>query len=292
MTETDVPPGTAQTAQPCPACRKATPHALLYRKNGCDIWQCRSCGLGRTEDTGFDPQAYYTGDYFSGHRTDGYSDYRAAEPVLRREFAHSVEAIHSYCRTGRLLDLGCAYGFFLKEAERYFEVAGIELAEEAAEYCRRSGLNVLSGVADEANMARIGKVDVITLLDVIEHLPQPHETLALCFRYLRPGGVIVITTGDFASPLARLAGAKWRLMTPPQHLWFFTPESIRRMALALGLALERCDHPAKVVPLSLILFQVRRMLGLRGAPITAASRIGLPVNLFDAMRIVLRKPAS
>jgi SAM-dependent methyltransferase len=292
MMEANVPPGAASTSQACPACRVTTPQRLLYRKNGCDIWQCRNCGLGRAEGAGFDPHAYYTGDYFSGHRSDGYSDYRAAEPVLRREFAHSVELIRDYCRAGRLLDLGCAYGFFLKEAERYFDVAGIELAEEAAAYCRSAGLNVLSGVADEANMAGIGKVDVITLFDVIEHLPQPHETLALCDRYLKPGGIIMITTGDFASPLARLAGARWRLMTPPQHLWFLTPESMRRSAAALGLSLERCDHPAKVVPLSLILFQVRRMLGFGGAPITAASRIGVPVNLFDAMRIVLRKPAS
>jgi 2-polyprenyl-3-methyl-5-hydroxy-6-metoxy-1,4-benzoquinol methylase len=292
MFETNVPPGAPVIAQACPACRETTPHRLLYRKNGCDIRQCPSCGLGRAESKGFDPEAYYTGDYFSGHRSDGYSDYRAAEPVLRREFAHSAELIRSYCRAGRLLDLGCAYGFFLKEAARYFEVAGIELAEEAAASCRGAGLNVLSGVADEANMARIGKVDVITLFDVIEHLPQPHETLALCERYLKPGGLIVITTGDFASPLARLAGAKWRLMTPPQHLWFLTPESMRRTAAALGLVLERCEHPAKVVPLSLILFQVRRMLGFGGAPITAASRIGIPVNLLDAMRIVLRKPAS
>ncbi len=61
---------------------------------------------------------------------------------------------------------------------------------------------------------------------------------------------------------------------------------------ALGLELERCDHPGKVVPLSLILFQIRRMLGFGSAPIIAASRIGIPVNLFDAMRIVLRKPAA
>jgi SAM-dependent methyltransferase len=280
------------TAQACPACGHATNQRLLYKVNGCDIWQCRSCGLGRTQSTGFDPSTYYTGDYFSGHRSDGYSDYRAAEPVLRREFARSVAFIRGYCGGGRLLDLGCAYGFFLKEAERYFDVAGIELAEEAAQYGRQSGLNVVSGVADETNLARIGPVDVISMFDVVEHLPQPHETLALCERYLKPGGIIVITTGDFASPLARLAGTKWRLMTPPQHLWFLTPESIRRIAAPLGLALERCDHPGKVVPLSLILFQVRRMLGFGGAPITAASGIGIPVNLFDAMRIVLRKPIS
>jgi SAM-dependent methyltransferase len=292
MIEGNARPAAATIPHACPACRATTTHAFLYRSNGCDIWQCRSCGLGRTDAEGFDPHAYYTGDYFSGHRDDGYSDYRAAEPVLRREFAHSVEFIHGYRTGGRLLDLGCAYGFFLKEAQRYFEVAGIELAEEAAAYCRGCGLDVWSGVADEANMARIGKVDVITLFDVIEHLPDPRATLALCERFLQPGGIIVITTGDFASPLARLAGAKWRLMTPPQHLWFFTPESLGRLAASLGLSVERCGHPGKVVPLSLIVFQVRRMLGLRGAPVTAASQIGIPVNLFDAMRIVLRKPTS
>jgi hypothetical protein len=127
---------------------------------------------------------------------------------------------------------------------------------------------------------------------VIEHLPQPHDTLALCCRYLRPGGVILMTTGDFASLLARLAGSRWRLMTPPQHLWFFTPQSLRQIAASLGLAFERCDHPGKVVPLSLILFQLSRMLGLRGPTIGAASRIGIPINLFDAMRVVLRKPVS
>jgi SAM-dependent methyltransferase len=277
-------------SQACPACRRITTHSLRYRKNGCDISRCESCGLGRAEKSDFDPRAYYTGAYFSGRYSDGYSDYRAAEPILRREFARSVEFVHRFRQGGRLLDLGCAYGFFLKEAQRYFDVCGIELAEEAAEHCRRSGLNVLSGVADEENMGRVGRVDVITLFDVIEHLPNPHETLALCDRHLVPGGIVVITTGDFASLAARLSGANWRLMTPPQHLWFLTRESLRRMSASLGLSLERCDHPVKIVPLSLILFQLRRMLRFPGAPTAIASRIGVPVNLFDAMRIVLRKP--
>jgi SAM-dependent methyltransferase len=279
-------------AQACPACGKLTEHRFRYRRNGCDIWQCSRCGLGRAETTGFDPRAYYTDEYFSGAHSDGYADYRAAEGVLRREFARSVALIRRYCPSGRLLDVGCAYGFFLQEAAPYYDVTGIELADAAAEHCRRRGLNVLSGVADETNLARIGEVDVITLLDVIEHLPQPRDTLALCCRYLRPGGIILITTGDFASVPARLAGARWRLMTPPQHLWFFTPQSLRQTATTLGLSWERCDHPGKLVQVSLILFQLGRMLGFRGGAPAAASRIGIPVNLFDAMRIVLRKPAS
>jgi len=80
-------------------------------------------------------------------------------------------------------------------------------------------------------------------------------------------------------------------MTPPQHLWFFTPQSIQRLARSLGFKLEACDHPWKVVPLALIEFQMRRLLGAsRGRSSTFANRFGVPVNLFDAMRCVLRKP--
>jgi hypothetical protein len=65
---------------------------------------------------------------------------------------------------------------------------------------------------------------------------------------------------------------------------------MRRLAGGLGLAVERLDHPWKTVPASLILFQLRRMFGVQGSAVTAGSSIGVPVNLFDAMRIVLRKP--
>jgi SAM-dependent methyltransferase len=281
---------TPATTRVCPACSRVTPHGFRFRKNGSDILACQSCGLGRAEPSSFDPTTYYTKDYFSGRRADGYSDYLGAEAVLRREFSDSVDFIRNFLKGGKLLELGCAYGFFLKEASRYFETTGIELAADAAAHCRRAGLNVLHGTADEANLERVGAVDVIVLLDVIEHLPQPHETLALCNRTLNPGGIIVITTGDFSSAVAKLTGSQWRLMTPPQHLWYFTPESLRRLAAGLGLAVERLDHPWKTVPASLILFQLQRILGIGGAAVTAGSRIAVPVNLFDAMRIVLRKP--
>lgn len=275
----------------CPSCDRTVDHVFRFDLNGCSIWQCHDCGIGRTVVADFDPAIYYTSDYFSGQCSDGYADYLGAEPVLRREFAHSVAFIRRFVRTGKLLELGSAYGFFLKEAERHFDVVGIELAEGAAEHARRSGLRVLSGMADTENMQQLGTFDVIVLFDVIEHLPEPHATLALCERHLRPGGIIVITTGDFNSLLAKLGGIKWRLMTPPQHLWYFTQLSLRRMASGLGLSLEYADHPWKLVPFSLIIFQLRRMLGLRSRGETT-SRFGVPLNLFDAMRVVMRKPPS
>lgn len=274
----------------CPACSRATPQRFFYIKNGCDIFQCRDCGLGRTEASSFDPLAYYDDGYFSGRRSDGYADYRGAEPVLRREFARTVEFIRHRKPQGCLLEIGCAYGFFLDEARRAgFEVSGIEPAEAAAAHAGDLGLNVVCGLLSEATLKSLGTLDVIVLLDVIEHLPDPQEALALCADHLRPDGIIVLTTGDFGSLAARSTGAHWRLMTPPQHLWFFNRDSIASLAHSVGLRVESSDHPWKFVPLSLIAFQVGRMLGRKIAASPTGNRFAIPVNLFDAMRVVLSK---
>jgi hypothetical protein len=269
----------------CPACGGMTAHTFRFRVNGCDILQCAECGLGRTETPAFDPATYYTEDYFSGRRADGYADYLGAEPVLRREFSRSVDFIRRYRNGGKLLELGCAYGFFLKEAARYFDVAGIERracaprgAERAARRSRRSesaadrqGRRHRSLRRHRASAAAARDAGAVPRSSQSRRHHRDHD-------------------GDYGSLAARLTGARWRLMTPPQHLWFFTQASMRRLSAALGLALEHVDHPWKIVPASLIVFQLRRMLGLRGNGLTTASRIGVPVNLFDAMRVVLRKP--
>ncbi len=273
----------------CPACSAATEHRYLFEKNECDILQCTACGLGRAVALNFEPNAYYNTDYFSGARADGYADYCGSEAVLRREFASAVAFIRKFRADGRLLDVGCAYGFFLKEAHPFYQVSGIEISPQAAEFCRRSGLQVVTGTVEQTSLQQLAVMDVIVMFDVIEHLPDPRRTLELCCRRLTGDGIIVITTGDFASLYARLARRHWRLMTPPQHLWYFTPKSMKRLASAVGLELQYCDHPWKLVPLSLITFQLRRMIGAGRTRITSGSRIGIPVNLFDAMRCVLRK---
>ena len=274
----------------CPACGVETRHELRFNKNRSDVYQCSSCGLGRAHAANFDPNTYYTEEYFDGGHADGYADYQGAESVLRQEFARTVEFVRRFRSSGRLLEVGCAYGFFLQEAKQHYDVSGIELAESAAEHCRRSGLNVLQGQVGRAHLERLGRQDVIVMLDVIEHLPDPLACLQLCADNLKAAGVLVITTGDFGSAVAKIAGKAWRLMTPPQHLWYFTTESIHRLAARVGLRVEHIDHPWKLVPAALILFQLKRMMGSKASRSSGGSSWGVPVNLFDAMRVVIRKP--
>ncbi|MEK7474376.1 MAG: methyltransferase domain-containing protein [Candidatus Coatesbacteria bacterium] len=95
------------------------------------------------------------------------------------------------CRGGRLLDVGCGWGLFMERAAaRGFSVAGLEPSHNVAEYVRtRLGLAVAEHGIEEAGE---GSSDVITMLDVLEHVPDPKAFLELARRALKPGGWICV----------------------------------------------------------------------------------------------------
>jgi SAM-dependent methyltransferase len=263
---------------------------MVYDVKSFPISRCSYCGLGRTAlDQDFDIEKYYSESYFNGRVDDGYADYVGSEEVLRAEFRRTVldQLVHSRSQ-GTLLEFGCAYGFFLMEAAPFFErVEGIELCESAVRFCRSRGLNVARGVVDPAILK--GPYDAVVGLDVIEHIPEPHEAVKLIADRLNPGGTILLTTGDWSSLLARAMGPKWRLMTPPQHLSFFTPRSMTLMLEAAGLRVAELSHPWKRVPLSLFAYQLQRLAGLKPRLFPALTKWGIPINLWDAMRVIAVK---
>ena len=277
----------------CRVCDRVTGHRLCFRKQDCDILKCHECGLGSADTKDFDPAAYYTDAYFDGGYGDGYADYAGSEAVLRREFRDTLRHLKRFVGSGRLLEVGCAYGFFLLEAKSSFQVAGIEAAEGAVRACHARGLSdVRVGLIDRMTIAEFPPMDAIVLLDVIEHLAAPDEAFRLLSSKLKPGGMLLLTTGDWNSLVGRAFGSRWRLMTPPQHLFYFTARSLRILGQRYGLQVVDVGHPWKTVPLSLVAHQLRRMIGLAAEPPRASghlSGVGIPVNLFDAIRVVYRK---
>lgn len=284
--------GNVRMDRNCIACH-ASAHTLLYRKENCDIWRCEQCGLGSAVPAAeVDYEAIYGNGYFTGGG-DGYADYAATESVVRAEFRKSLAVIkdlHPRART--ILEIGSAYGYFLDEARvAGMQCLGIEYSAEAAAWARARGHDVIQGAATQETIEPLGKFDVVVMFDTIEHLPNAAEVIALCAARLNSGGLLMMTTGDFGSAYARASGSKWRLMTPPAHVYYFTRNSMEEMGARHGLRVESYAHPWKIVPVSLILYQLPVLFGFKTkfqGP-ALASKIGLPVNLFDAMRIVFRK---
>jgi SAM-dependent methyltransferase len=268
----------------CAACGERTARPL-YEVNGFPIVQCR-CGLVRTMvPPGFDPAAIYTEAYFRGGQHDGYADYAGSADELRRAFRGLVGRLAERTGGGALIEVGSAYGYFLDEARARFRACGVEISDAAREECLARGLDVARELGPEV-LAK-GPFDAAVMLDVIEHLSDPGAVLARLHGALNPGAPIAITTGDIGSRLARWMGRRWRLMTPPQHLWFFSPATLGALLDRHGFRIETVAYPWRRVPLALVAYQASRYAGPRvqAAVQRLPLRGGVPINLFDAMHV-------
>jgi SAM-dependent methyltransferase len=263
----------------------------MFEKWGFEIVRCRSCGVGRTVlPDGFQADSIYDASYFAAGRVDGYADYEGSEKVLRREFRRTLAYLGRFAPApGRLLEIGCAYGFFLSEAERLYQCVGVELSSSAAAFARARGLDVRQGTLETTSTPLGEPFDAVVMLDVLEHLERPGATLAAARERMSTGAALLLTTGDWSSMLATVCGAGWRLMTPPQHLHFFSPIGLERLLTSSGFELVACDRPWKTVPVGLALFQIASRLGLRMPRWNVIQTLGIRVNLFDVMRVVARK---
>jgi len=196
---------------------------------------------------------HYPSDYEAfGRRALG------SEPLWRR--ALRLYGLDKRCRTvtnlmsgGKLLDVGCATGDFLARMRQHgpWQVAGLEMNEAAAtQGSHHYGLEIRIGSVDEVEFAR-GSFDVVTLWDVIEHLPQPKASLKRIANWLRPGGWVVVRTPDAGSPYARVFGRYWAGLDAPRHLIVFDRPSLTRLLADTGYEVERistlCGSHALVV---------------------------------------------
>lgn len=137
----------------------------------------------------------------------------------------------------RLLDVGCSSGAFLGAAVGLgYRAEGVEPAARAARAAQASGLKVRQGLLQDAAFAD-GQFDAITLFEVIEHLKEPLDLLRECSRILRPGGILLVGTGNAASWSMAAMGAKWEYLSIAKHgghISFYTPHSLSVLAQSAG----------------------------------------------------------
>ncbi len=143
----------------------------------------------------------------------------------------------------RLLDIGCAAGLFLSlSGQRGFDAEGLELNQQYVEYVTaHRAVKVYPKLLEEMRYPG-GSFDVVTLWDVLEHLPKPTETLKEISRILRKDGVLALTTINHSCINEKILGHRWRYYMPPDHLCSFTPPLLTPLLARCGFTVLNVQH--------------------------------------------------
>lgn len=289
----------------CPICnQEMTPH-VLYRIDRYTIGECPGCKIVYLLDPPSRQQLeeLYSIGYFEGDLARrGYQSYSEDRRILEVNFAATLREVLAALsvkdkRPGGLLEIGCAYGYFLNLARPHFEsVQGIEFSADAGHYAQRElGLNVAIGDLQEVALPDQA-FDVVALWDVIEHLSDPKSVVKKISRLLKDGGDVFLTTGDVRSLYSRMAGKRWRLINPPQHLFYFSEPTLRKLFEDEGFEVIASHHAGKHVSVGFIAFILSYLMGSRWVDRIKSTPMGrklfqksIRINLFDVLFFHARK---
>ena len=226
----------------------ADDYTKRYEKRGFSMVQCNKCGLVYTNPRLKQEKiaALYDADYFQGHGFDKSIDYVKDVKVHNSKDTFSLEDwdcdwINSMLSKSqprntspKLLEIGCGTGVFLDKAKKHhFDCEGLELSEYAADFVRKMGIPVETKSIEDANYPD-GSFDVIVMREVIEHLPHPMESLKTVHKWLRPGGVLFMATGNYDCPERKLRGADWFYFMPEGHLNIFSNKTMTEYLRKVG----------------------------------------------------------
>lgn len=294
----------------CNVCRQSVEpeRDRLWVKDGFEIVRCPACGLvfraERPTVTGL--QEIYALDYFrddiGGESQHGYADYVHDEHLHRLNARRRLAALgRRFPSKGRLLDVGCAAGFFVDEASRAgWDACGVDISKEMTAWARGTlDVQVVEGTIADVDV-RDGDLDAVTMWDYIEHAIDAAGDVATAARRLRPGGVLALSTGDVDSVVARVSGRRWHLLTPRHHNFFFSRKTLRMLLTRAGFDLLSTSYEPSRYSLQHVVYKLDTLVELpwvrRGAQKIAESRLSraaIPLNLFDIVTIVARKrPAA
>lgn len=170
-------------------------------------------------------------------------------PAKRRDWQIASAIIHKSSDIVSVLDVGCFDGRFLDQLGSGYHRAGIEVHPLAAEHAAAKGIEIVGHDFSDLDTLHPA-FDVVVALDVIEHVGNPQAFLASLVRVARPGGMIVVSTGNTAAMSWRLMGGMYWYCSIAEHISFINPHWCKRTADRLGLTIESLvtfsHEPAKM----------------------------------------------
>jgi len=174
---------------------------------------------------------------------------------------------------GNALDIGCNTGLWLASLDKGWKKYGVELSVGAAEIARRFAKAEVYCGPIESFHADLGSFDLITAFALIEHISDPRGMIKWAYEHLKPGGLLVLMTGDRESWTAQQMGYNWPLYWPVEHVSFFSARSLCKLVEDCGFQVVRKEWrllytiSGRISPLSRIIIKAREILRMLDRPI-------------------------
>jgi 2-polyprenyl-3-methyl-5-hydroxy-6-metoxy-1,4-benzoquinol methylase len=283
----------------CPICAAAAPPLAVvhgkYRRRDFTLRRCPECRLAFVEDPWTDYARIYDAAYYAGRGADVLVDYHfeLAQPgrTIRlyewRGIATAAGALCGAGRGSRWLDYGAGNGGLVRHlrSEDGIDAVGFDEGAMAADAVALG----VPFVDAEALDAQAGTFDVVSAIEVLEHVLDPVAELRRMGRLLRPGGLLFVTTGNAAPHANRLH--RWRYVKPEIHVSFYEPKTLERAMELAGLSTQRLGGTPGVA--DIIKFKIFKNLGLRRRHVlTDLVPAGLAAALADRIAHVSDMPVG
>jgi SAM-dependent methyltransferase len=254
------------TKQDCPICGSATADIGTVNSDFSHIdftfRRCDTCGLSFIENPRMDFVSIYDAAYYRGEGADTFVNYVEEmgnpDTIRTYEWRGITRSVERLCggKNIKWLDFGCGLGGLVRyaRANGFPDVYGFDEGW-GADWARAHGIELLD--QDQLRKHK-GTFDVITAIEVVEHVPAPLELMRQIAALLKPGGIFFLTTGNAAPH--RDSFHTWKYVHPDVHVAYFEPRTLGELYKRVGLE----PFAAGFLPghEDIIRFKVLKTLGL------------------------------
>lgn len=224
------------------------PEFALFGCESCGSWTCLPRPSASEQAKVHDSGEYFDHPYFKLRRDITRRQRQRCREIFERlSCGLEIGTLHDK----RILDVGCDTGIFLAVAQEEFGIVpiGLDVARRAVEEALKRGVEAYAARIEEAPAALIG-FPLVTAIDVLEHVADPAAFLHQVRTRLQPGGVLYLETPNirsvvyrFGKLLSTLTGGRplrlFERLFPPQHIQYFTSESLALLARNAGFDIVR-----------------------------------------------------